>query len=144
YYEGLPVNFYLDNAIENKAEVETKLSKNKEDNVIIIPQTEATFTGYGFHFIVKSIGEEKAKAEISNIGLYPFPQATIEHIRLINTFKPTTVTNPTKTNVPFSKDQPAFYTTTIPNNSSGYLILSQSFDKGWKAYTIDQNPLAKL
>ncbi len=140
---GLPVNFYMDNPFQKRPEIETKLSKEKEENVIVIPKTEEVFKGYGFHFVVKSVGSEKASASIEKISLYPFPERLIRDIKIL------TDTNPIEKNtniieVESEKLAPSVYIAEAPKQDS-YLVLSQAYDRGWAAYSMaNGNPFDKL
>jgi hypothetical protein len=134
YTSGLPVNFYVDNPSENKPELDTKFSKKAQQNVIVVPKTEDYFTGYGFHFIVKSIGHETAKSTLESIDLYPFPSATIKGIILRKETSNLPETGE-KLPVSFRKLNGALYQTDTDINE-GYLVFSQSYDPGWKAYSL--------
>jgi len=140
YESGLPVNFYMDNAFQDRPELETKLSKDNLENVLVIPKTEEVFKGYGFHFVAKSVGVEKVKASIDKISLYPFPEQTIRNIRIITNTDPKTLVKSTnQTPLEFRKIVPSLYTIESSRFSS-YIVLSQSFDKGWKAYQVNGKP----
>ncbi len=134
YESGLPISFYVDNSFENRPELETRLSKEDSLNVVLLPKTEEYFQGYGFHFIVKSEGTETAKSSIGKISIYPFPLDTLKKIRLIN--KNRSLNHSTKEPLGFKKIANFIYRTDLPNPDS-YLVLSQSFDEGWKAYNIE-------
>jgi len=137
YKSGLPVNFYIDNTFQNRPEVETKLSKDNKENVIVIPKTEEVFQGYGFHFVVKSVGVEKAEANITRVALYPFPENTIRNIRILQDISPESIAkNTSETPIEFNKIVPSLYTAETPKQGSA-LVLSQAYDKGWKAYQIN-------
>jgi hypothetical protein len=138
YTSGLPINFYLDNPYVKRADIETLLAKEKKKNVIIIPRTENYFQGYGFHFTVKSVGTEVAESSINSISLYPFPAQTLKNIQL--TRLESSITKEQKTPIAFTKHNASSYTAhgVRPNE---YLVLSEAFDPGWRAYSTN-NPLA--
>ena len=131
YTSGLPINFYLDNPYVKRADIETLLAKEKKKNVIIIPRTENYFQGYGFHFTVKSVGTEVAESSIDSISLYPFPAQTLKNIQL--TRLENGITKEQKTPIAFTKHNASSYTAhgVRPNE---YLVLSEAFDPGWRAY----------
>ncbi|MBI2031736.1 MAG: hypothetical protein HYT08_03935 [Candidatus Levybacteria bacterium] len=134
---GLPVSFYMDNTFEKRPELETKLSTKKGKNVFIVPKTEEVFSGYGFHFVVKSVGVEKAKAEISKVALYPFPEKTIRNMKIfINPDTPTIAKNTETVPLDYKKLNPSLYRFNPPDKGS-YLVLSQAYDEGWKAYEVE-------
>ncbi|MDP2649701.1 MAG: hypothetical protein Q8P10_02555, partial [bacterium] len=89
---------------------------------------------YGFHFIVKSLGTETAKSSIEKISFYPFPMTTLKNLRLVN---PDAVSFQNgfsqKTSLNFEKTGNFLYKTNIKSSDS-YLVLSQAYDDGWKAY----------
>ena len=143
YKTGLPVNFYIDNPFEKRAEMEAVLAKDTNLNALIIPPTQNFFQGYGFHFTVKSVGTEMAVSKLKSIGLYPFPKKMLEQIII----EPkSTNTSTASANMPlkplaYSHTNPVLYTITTEDlTEKDILILSQAFDSGWKAYTISGNP----
>jgi hypothetical protein len=137
YFSGLPVNFYIDNTYERRSELESRLSQKQTQNVIVLPKTENFFQGYGFHFTVKSLGTEIAKSSLNSLSIYPFPAQTISNIKLINPNSPVfSQTTPQKTPVHYVKNTLSEYTATIPGGTKTYVVLSESFDSGWRAYTI--------
>lgn len=136
YIQGLPVNFYIDNTFREKAILETKLSKTKSTNVILIPKIEPYFQGYGFHIITKSVGKEIAKANINRLSIYPAPLETIKRIRIADIASPVfaQVSADTKP-LTYKKINQMYYTTQTKPNT--YLLLSQSYNPGWKSYQIN-------
>jgi len=136
YKSGLPMRFYLDNDTERKAEVETVLSKTIENSTIVIPKSSNYFRGYGFHFTVRSVGKELASSSISDIEVYPFPAGLIRGVRFIDeeTYANTTNSNP-KVKVPYEKINTSLYTAE-KSKSNRYIVLSQAYDIGWKAYEV--------
>lgn len=134
YKNGLPVNFYLDNPFAKRAEVETLLAKDKNENFIVIPKTENFFKGYGFHFTVKSVGKELAQATIQKISLYPFPAQTLKGMSLVKTGA--IINSGEKTPLSYVKANPTLYTVMQPPQN-GYLVLSQAYDPAWRAYFVN-------
>ncbi len=139
YGTGLPVNFYIDNPFEKRAEMEAVLAKDTNLNALIIPPTQNFFQGYGFHFTVKSVGTEKAVSNIKSIGLYPFPKKMLEQIiiqpesqRSLNAFH-----SASEKPLNYSHAYPGLYTVLTDDlKQNDVVILSQSFDEGWKAYAL--------
>lgn len=142
YKSGPPVNFYIENSFSGRSETETKLSKTKKQNVMILSQTQDAFSGYGFHFIVKSVGREQAISVLNNFHLFPFPEETINNIRIVNgTF---TIASAI-TNVSENKINPSLYKVTLPKAKfSNYLVLDQAFDSGWAAYSVKNSNFGSL
>ena len=135
YKSGLPINFYVDNPFENRSEFETRLSTTNANNVITLSPTENYYQGYGLHFIVKSLGTETAKSSIQNVSIYPFPKAFMTGLSLVNPALENGNFN--KKPLVFQKINDSLYSVTLVSDNS-YLILSQSFDSGWKAYTVSK------
>lgn len=79
---GLPLTFYIDNHFEKRAEIESKLSKNNINNVFFIPPGDNYYSGYGVHYIAKTIGNQFSSTLIKNFSLYPFPYNLISDIEL--------------------------------------------------------------
>jgi hypothetical protein len=135
YKSGLPINFYVDNSFEGRSEFETRLSTSDNDNVVILPNTENYFQGYGLHFIVKSLGTETAQSSIENVAIYPVPKSFLIGLALVNPALPTV--NFAKKPSAFQKINDSLYTVNSTMDNS-YLVLSQSFDTGWKAYEVNK------
>lgn len=135
YTRGLPINFYVDNTYQHRAEVESVLAKDQQQNIIIIPPTEQVFEGYGFHFTVKSVGNETAESTIKEISVYPFPQAFLS--QLIFTTGNTFPQSADRQKIPlrFSRMSLSSYET-VSLKENALVELSQSFDPGWKAYRV--------
>jgi hypothetical protein len=135
---GLPIDFYIDNTFQSRAEVETKLSTTTDHNTLILPVTEQAFSGYGMHTIVRSVGTETAQATLSRIGYFPIPQEWLMHLRFTNNKE---LTNTQPIPMQFERSNPSYYTTTSPRTGN-YILLSQAYDEGWKAYRIENGKLS--
>lgn len=133
YKKGLPVSFYVQNPFNSRPEVETKLSKTNSDNVIVLPSTEEAFNGYGFHFTVKSVGQELSQSTLENISLFVFPQNTLSNIKIL--YKPNETFSFKKQLTNSEKINSSLYTVSVPKTAS-YLVLPQAYDKNWKAYEV--------
>ena len=139
YRSGLPVGFYVENSFRRRPEVETKLSKTKDKNVIILPPTEAELSGYGFHFTLKSAGLEEAASVLKNISLFPVPESTIENMKIL--LNKQTLVSGTPAVISGNKINASLYSLTIEKGgTSKYLVFSQSYDRGWKAYQVQSSP----
>lgn len=135
YISGLPMRFYIDNDTEAKAEIESIFPKKDTEIALVIPKSNNYFKGYGFHFIEKSVGKEKASGKISNIEIYPFPSKFIRGLQIIDT---ETLANQSNSNpklkTEYRKANTGFYQTfTKPGE---YIVLSQAIDPGWSAYEV--------
>lgn len=135
---GLPINFYVDSPKERRSIVDTRLSNNGL-NAVTIPVGSKYFQGYGFHFLLKSIGTEIAQGEISDVELYPLPQETLENIRLFRVDDPVLSSqNPVKRPADWQKIHSYKYIIQSPINS--YITISEAYDPGWKAYVFEKEP----
>jgi len=143
YLSGLPLRFYIDNPIEQRAEVETVFSKEVKNYPIIVGQTERFFKGYGFHFISKSVGNEISKTEISDISVYPFPSLFIKNLRFVKTADLNSQNKNPKQFVDVHRVNPSLYVANSVKNGS-YLVFSQSYDPGWKAYAIGECQMSNV
>lgn len=135
YKSGLPISFSVDNPFENKVELETRLSKEQKENIIILPPRENYFKGYGFHFVVKSVGKEIAQSTINSIDLFPIPAETIKNIKISAIDTPSTLSSSEKKPVKFQKLSSFLYVVS-PYPNSQYIALSQAYQEGWKMYQI--------
>jgi len=149
YNSGLPMRFYVDNDTQSKAEVESVFSKDKEQAVVVIPKTNDFFKGYGFHFISKSVGRELSSSTIKSVEIYPFPLRLLRSLQFIDkeTFNRPVNLNP-KIPIDNNKVNINLYEAEAKPNS--YLVLSQAYDDGWRAYEISNqqsaisNQIAKI
>ena len=138
YWSGLPTSFYAENTLRDRPEVETKLSKTKDKNVIIVPPTESDHAGYGFHFTVKSQGIEEAASVLKNISLFPIPESTIENMKIL--LNKRELVSDESTVIMGNKINASLYSLNIAKDSkSKYLVFSQSHDPGWRAYEMANN-----
>lgn len=137
YGSGLPINFYVDNTFEKRAEVESDFSEYRNQTIEIIPPTEMYFSGYGFHFTVKSVGNEIASSTINDINIYPFPQNFLKSIKILSNNTGLINKNQPSQSLQFSKPLPFIYIVK-PTSTASYLVLSQSFESGWHAYAINE------
>lgn len=132
---GLPMRFYVDNPFQKRAEVEAAFAKGRHDNIVVIPRTEDFYQGYGFHFIVKSVGREKAKATIDTINIYPFPIETLQHLRVLDTQLADGLPKPgDKIKTPVTKHNDFTYSMQPVFRNGSYVVLSQAYSTGWRAY----------
>lgn len=129
--EGLPVNFYVDDPWAKRSVLETKLQTGS--NIVVLPATDNYSKGYGYHFGAKSVGGERALTKIKNIAISPLPQKTIEGIMIVNN-ELAFIPNVKAEHIPFNKY--ANFSYKVPKTSNAILSLSQSYDKGWKAYEL--------
>ena len=135
YKSGLPMRFYVDNDTERKAEVEAVFSKDKNEAVMIIPKTNNFFKGYGFHFIVKSVGKELSESSLEGVEVHPFPAKFVRSLQFIDR---TTYERPFNLNpkLPVENERVRNSLYTAEAKPDSILVLSQSYDDGWRAYQV--------
>lgn len=139
---GLPMDFYIDNPYQYRSELDTKLTKSEREHVFVLLKTEDFFEGYGIHLRLRSVGEELARTTIHSLKYYPFPHAWLSQLSLTSTVAPIQEKSAI-TSLPYTKPNLSQYTvntdTLIQENGDALLTLSQSYDKGWKAYEVQGN-----
>ncbi len=145
YSSGLPINFYIDNPSENRAELESRLSENQKENVFILPKTENYFRGYGLHFAIKSLGSEVAKSTINEVSLYPLPIYFLKGLALVNpNISSSMDEGNSKKPLPFQKINDSLYLVNKAPSYNAYVVLSQAFDSGWRLYAIKDSNWLKV
>lgn len=137
YQQGLPLNFYIDNFIEKRPELDVKLSKNENINYFFLPRTQRFFRGYGFHVTAKTVGTEVAEGIVNDISVQPIPLDSLKNIRIYN--PKTNYLQENAENLIFSHPNYYSYRTLLNNSENKYLYISQSFHPGWIAYKVDPN-----
>jgi len=134
--QGLPLNFWLLNEDEGYSLINTYLKTGSvlQASTFVIPPQENYGRTYSLHFDNISIGNDKTANALGNISFYPIPYNFISSLALSQ-----------NTNLKMSDPKATTTVETAHPNESLYLIkpgvtknstivLSQSFDSGWKAY----------
>lgn len=144
YTQGKSLLFSVINKNYEKPDFEIYLPKNKKVNTsyFIIPPMDYYGAGYNLYFDNASIGRVKTVNTLGKITVNPIPHRFLTSLRiekgLLNNLSKPDVKfnvkhpNPSLFEIKFEKD---------PKNQ--ILILSQSYDQGWKAYRV-KNYAAKL
>lgn len=144
---GRPILFWLENTNSRRADIETYLPASSVQRLassyLIQPPMEKDGVGYALHFDNVSIGKEKSTNQLGEINVYPIPFKFLTSIVLKKQL--TTDLPPTRlTELEVSHPNPSLYKIAMQpfdhaaiNNPT--LVLSQSYDKGWKAYGIATN-----
>ncbi len=138
---GRPILFWLENPNSRRADIETYLpassSKHLASSYFIQPPMEKDGVGYVLHFDNVSIGKEKSTNELGKITVNPIPYKFLTGLVLK---KSSTNQFPVRlTELEVNHPNPSLYSITIEqfNNltiNNPVLVLSQSYDTGWKAY----------
>lgn len=152
--EGKSLLFSVINKNSQRADIETYLPKSKGKNqklkvgisYFIIPPMEEFGVGYTLHFDNISIGRVKTVNDLGRITVNPIPYRFLTSLKIV---KGNPNSQPTTYNlqpISVSHPNPSFYEITInkkqitnyqsPRIDNFYLVLSQSYDSGWKAYRI--------
>ncbi len=136
---GKPLNFWIENLNSRRADLETYLPSSRGEpsanttSYFIQPPMEKDGLGYKLHFDDIQFGNENSQNELGKIKVYPIPFDFLTGLVL------------RKANVPKVENEisasvyhpnPSFYSVALPsiNLDNQTLILSQSFENGWRAY----------
>ena len=157
--EGKSLLFSVINTNSQRADLETYLPKqitnNKEQitlykSFFILPPMEPDAIGYTLHFDNTSIGRVKTVNYLGKITVNPIPYRFLTSLKIVNDSSNSSTiggvmasqAQPATPEVSYSVDHPnpSFYKVDLSSastlTSNTYMILSQSFDKGWHAYEI--------
>ena len=144
--EGKSLLISVINKNSQRSDLETYLPKkpltyNLKPNTsfFILPPMEPDAIGYTLHFDNISIGRVKTVNELGRITVNPIPYKFLTSLKIVtdlSAFKGQTLKGDIKVDHP----NPSFYKVDLSADSTltpnTYMVLSQSFDKGWKAYEI--------
>ncbi len=132
--QGRSLHTWLLNENEKFSPIDTYLGKEVTSTLIIPPQ-ENFGRAYSLHFDNTSITNEKTINDLGNISLYPIPYNFLTSIR-INNSKTMVVNNQLlKQNIYVNHPNEAYYEVKGITGEK-ILILSQSYNEGWKAYEL--------
>lgn len=137
--KGRPLHFWLLNDAQEFSPIDTYLSKEKTLNTLILAPQDDFGKGYSVHFDNVSIGTDESLNTIGEVSFYPIPYRFITALVL-------------HTSASLAKSSAIPLTTKHPNESlyivdldpkttskQPVLLLSQSFNHGWKAYYVTSN-----
>ncbi|MCL5434967.1 MAG: hypothetical protein M1405_01115 [Patescibacteria group bacterium] len=148
--EGQSPLFSIINKTSQKPNFESNLPKNKEfsNAYFIIPPMEDYGLGYNLYFDSVSMGNVKTVNDLSNVEVHQIPY------RFLTFLKIEKHPDAKKSNVSINASDstvyhpnPSFYEIkpNKPLQSGVTLLLSQSYDKDWRAYVLDsENILNKM
>ncbi|OGG14856.1 hypothetical protein A2773_07305 [Candidatus Gottesmanbacteria bacterium RIFCSPHIGHO2_01_FULL_39_10] len=156
--EGKSLLFAVINKNSERADVETYLPKetrnnNQETNIsyFVIPPMEQFGAGYTLHFDNISIGRVKTINDLGEITVNSLPYNFLTSIKIVNNQSESVFSPPSAVdNSIFKVDHPnpSYYqiefnneTMKQCNNERCTLVLSQSYDEGWKAYELSSDSL---
>lgn len=141
---GTSLHFWLENIDQKYASIDTDLPQSNQlsQSTLILPPQDEFGQGYSLHFDNNSIGNSESKNTLTGIAMYPIPYNFLSKIKLQNE-------ETAEKNSRLTKKQDLVIS--HPNESTYLLrqekfspesigertiILSQAFNKGWKAYVI--------
>ncbi len=140
--KGQALRFWVENTDQKSIALDTYLPKSKESTVssYILSPMEQFGNSYAFHFYNTSIGREQTINEINSISAYPVFYNYLKSIQIYAS-KPTPSELVDTSNMKVNHPNESLYIVkmedgkwTVDNNTT--IVLSQSYDNGWKAYTI--------
>ena len=132
--KGRGLHFWVLNETDKNSLLETYLPANKKETLatFIFPPQDPFGKGYTLHMDTISIGQEETINHLGKTSMYPFPYNFITSLVLTET-EPHIQTNAYALLVTHPNE--SLYTVRLPAiTRPATLILSQSFDPGWKAY----------
>lgn len=134
YHSGKPTSICLEETRSRKCLLETKLSKQGGlEQFFTFPMNSSS--GLNLRTDVHGVGSEPSETTLQSFYILPFPQSWLQKIIAstpqpikTNTVSVTTPTHP----------EPNSYFFTVNASESGLLVLNQSFDKNWIAFSLSQ------
>jgi hypothetical protein len=141
------VETYLD---ETK-DVRQRTSKSWQTDYFILPPLASDGLGYSIYLTNDSIGDLPTVNEIRSIRIYKIPYEEMVDQKQVSSIK-YQVSRNTDNNLSVEHPNAAYYRVQVTSDKrqvtsseSATLILSQSYDEGWKAWEINtNNPIIKL
>jgi len=133
---GRSLHFWGLNLDQKYAPFDIYLPEGNATSSLVLSPMESFGQGYSFHFENVSIGKEKVENTLESFSIAPIPYGFITNLRFETTF------TKNEANVTFKAAHPnesLYVISDIKADNAFTLILSQSFDEGWDAYTIDSN-----
>lgn len=136
---GRDLHFWVLNENQGYSPIDTYVPANDEERTttFVLPPQEQFGTAYSLHFDSISIGSDLTHNSISHISVHPLPYKLLSTMRIEKAqarlsepdYKRVSVTHP---------NESLYKVTGLTSQDNQTLILSQSFDQGWKAYHIQQ------
>ena len=141
HIQGMSLLFSVVNKNSHRADIETYLPRQSSgNNLFVIPPMEDFGLGYILHFDNISFGRVQTINDLGSIKVYPIPYRFLTSLKIIkgNINTQPSTDNPQPLNV--NHPNTSYYQVTVDNEqlieNNTTLVLSQSFDDGWKAYNI--------
>lgn len=136
--KGRPLHFWVENEDEKYSPIDTYLEKNTSFNKssFVIPPQEEFGRAYSLHFDNISLNKDKTINYLGNIYMYLIPYNFISSLK----FSLNTPIIQSKSVTPYVIHENE-YKYVVTNPSPEIIVLSQAFDKGWMAYTINKSDI---
>ena len=145
HLSGQNLTVIIDNPQQKSNILESKLNDDRENKYLIIPPTSRfLYSDYGFHIRNESPGSTKSLNSIGNLSASYFPYNWLRNFKLISG------------DVNLEQSKPYIFEELINDihpymsilkldintlsNNNGIIYLSQSFNTGWLAYQIKNDP----
>ncbi len=148
--EGKSLLFSVINKNSQRADIETYLPKRSSDRGVstayfVISPMEQYGLGYTLHLDNISIGRMKTVNDLGKITVNPIPYRFLTGLKILKG-DPLLSQGVPLQNLSVEHPNPSLYQINISNqaikqSSNPILILSQSFDDGWKAYSMNSQHL---
>lgn len=135
--QGRSLLFNLINDNSTKSDLETYLPKNKEfgNSYFVISPMDKYGLGYSLYFNNNSIGRDKTVNDLAEVTVNPIPYYFLTSLKIISLQGRSWNLSSERPEIEVSHPNPSYYQ--IKTSSNGTLVLSQSYDKGWKAYQVN-------
>ena len=137
--KGRALHFWLNNEDQKYPVIDTYLDSKSNISSFITTPLEEFGRAYSFHLENISLTYEEVNNSLGKISQYPIPYNFISNLVLSNKNEAkNNEINPTISSV----EHPNEYTYIVKDlktDGNAFVILSQSFDRGWKAYKIEKS-----
>jgi hypothetical protein len=145
---GRPLKFWVENLTSKRSDTEVFLEKRNEPHweYFILPPMARDGIGYSLHFDNSPIGDEKRVNKLERVMVNPIPYKFLTGIKIDSGFRiqDSGINLQKKNYIEVEHLNPSFYEVRFNNATveSAFggdnitLVLSQAYDKGWKAYWI--------
>jgi hypothetical protein len=151
HIEGKYLSISIVNNDTRRAFLETQIDTPADSSAFVpsyfvIPPMDPYGLGYTITIDNVAIGSQKTINDLARVSVYQLSYAILSDLK-IQQSNTVSTSSASTSELSVSHPNPAYYKVVIGNNGSpirsgmtNTLILSQSFDNGWKAYSIN-NPI---
>ncbi|HUQ85225.1 MAG TPA: hypothetical protein VM077_02775, partial [Candidatus Limnocylindrales bacterium] len=142
--KGQALRFWIENTDQKSIPLDTFLPKDKKQTTssFILSPMEAFGNSYAFHFYNTSIGREKTENDINSISAYPVFYNYLKSIQIKNNTNSISGAVNTSTMKVTHPNESLYVISDLPKltkTDTNTIVLSQAYDKGWRAYTVGEN-----